>query len=110
MDPGALANSRAHKIHRRFINKLVFTMMKLLLPVLRMFTYSFRSNVDSAKDLTALAVDPQYQSVRGYFDGQKPITPAAITQDQEKINAVWENCWDWTDMQERETCVSKHLS
>lgn len=109
MDPGAVANSRAHQIHRRFINKLVFTMMSLLLPLLQVFTYRVRRNADSARDLAALAVGPEYQSVRGYFDGQKPIAPAAITQDKKATDAIWESCWDWTGMVESETCVSKYL-
>lgn len=81
MDQGAVANSRAHKIHHRFINKLVVT------------DY-IRGDADSARDLTALAFRPEYQPVRGYFDGQKPMAPAAITQDKKVTNAIWESRWN----------------
>ncbi|KAJ5992037.1 Short-chain dehydrogenase/reductase SDR [Penicillium sp. IBT 35674x] len=39
MDPGAIVDSRAHQIHGRFTNKMVSTMMKLLHPVLALFTH-----------------------------------------------------------------------
>ena len=109
MDPGAVVDSRAHQIHRRFINRLVFAMMKLLQPILALFTDQFRTNVESARDLTALSTDPKYESVRGYFDGQRAIAPAAIVTDTEVPEALWSACWDWTNMEEFETCLPKHM-
>ncbi|KAJ5105616.1 hypothetical protein NUU61_002963 [Penicillium alfredii] len=109
MDPGALVSSRAHAVQRP-LAKSLFGVVKLLLPVLKLFTYQFRSNADSARDLTALAVDPKYHSVRGYFTGQKQIPSAPMSQDKEKMKALWLACWKWTSLEETETCLSKQVS
>lgn len=109
MDPGAVVDSRAHQIHRRFINKVVFAMMKLLQPILALFTYQFRTSAESARDLTALATDPNYQSIRGYLDGQRPIAPAAIVTETDIRETLWSACWDWTNMEDCETCLPKHI-
>ncbi|KAJ5673350.1 hypothetical protein N7507_002477 [Penicillium longicatenatum] len=109
MDPGAVVDSQAHQIHRRFFNRLVFSMMKLLRPVLALFTNQFRTNAESARDLTALATDPKYQNVRGYFDGQRATSSAAIVTETEKPEALWSACWDWTNVEDSETCLPKHM-
>lgn len=109
MDPGAVVDSRAHQIHRRFMNKLVFAMMKILRPILALFTSQFRTSAESAQDLTALATDPKYQSIRGYFDGQRAIGPAAIVTETEIPEMLWLACWDWTNMEDCETCLPKHI-
>ncbi|KAJ5786580.1 uncharacterized protein N7503_011792 [Penicillium pulvis] len=108
MDPGAVVDSRAHQIHRRFINRLVFAMMKFLHPVLALFTHRFRSTTESARDLTALATDPKYHSARGYFDGQKAMAPAAVVTETEISEVLWSECWDWAKMEDSETCLPKH--
>ncbi|KAJ6110901.1 hypothetical protein N7486_003136 [Penicillium sp. IBT 16267x] len=109
MDPGAVVDSRAHQIHRRFINRLVFAMMKALHPVLALFTHQFRTTAESANDLTVLATDPKYQSDRGYFDGQRAIAPAAVVTETEMPETLWSACWDWTNMEDFETCLPKHM-
>ncbi|KAJ5642004.1 hypothetical protein N7490_006004 [Penicillium lividum] len=109
MDPGAVVDSRAHEIHRRFINKLIFAMMKFLHPVLTLFTNCVRTNAESGRDLAALAADPKYQLVRGYFDGQRATAPAAVVTETDIPEALWSACWDWTNMEDRETCLPKHM-
>lgn len=109
MDPGTVVDSQAHQIHRRFINKLVFAMMKLLHPILALFTSRFRTNAESATDLIALATDPKYQSIRGYFDGQRAMAPAVVVTETEIPETLWSACWDWTDMEDFETCIPKHM-
>ncbi|KAJ5919514.1 hypothetical protein N7454_009349 [Penicillium verhagenii] len=105
MDPGAVVNSRAHGIHRRFVNKLIFRMMNFLHPVLSLFTYRFRTTAESARDLVALAVDPKYQSVRGYFDGQNAIAPATVVTETDQPEVLWSACWNWVEMKDGETCL-----
>ncbi|KAJ5524014.1 hypothetical protein N7494_010664 [Penicillium frequentans] len=109
MDPGAIVDSRAHQIHRRFTNRLVFAMMRFLHPVLALFTHRFRTTTESARDLTALATDPKYQSVRGYFDGQRAMAPAAVVTETEIPEALWSECWDWTKMEDDGICLPKHM-
>ncbi|KAJ5961370.1 Short-chain dehydrogenase/reductase SDR [Penicillium vulpinum] len=106
MDPGGLVNSRAHIVQRP-ITRILFGLLSLLLPVIKLFTYKLRSNSESARDVLALALDPEYESVRGHFNGRMPEPPARISKDEAKCEALWEACWNWVDMEEGETCVPK---
>ena len=106
MDPGGLVDSRAHAVQTPF-TRVLFKLLALLLPVTRLFTYRLRSNSDSARDVLALALAPEYASVRGHFNGTKPQLPARVSEDAAKCEAIWEACWKWVDMQEDETCISK---
>ncbi|OQD62843.1 hypothetical protein PENPOL_c011G07377 [Penicillium polonicum] len=109
MDPGGLVNSRAH-VAQRSVIRILFRLFALLLPVIKLFTYKLRSNSDSARDVLALALAPEYASVRGHFNGRKPQPPARISEDEAKCEAIWEACWNWVDMTEGETCVPKSYS
>ncbi|KAJ5765106.1 hypothetical protein N7520_004665 [Penicillium odoratum] len=109
MDPGAVVDSRAHEIHHRFINKSIFALMKFLHPVLTLFTKRVRTNAESGRDLAALAADSKYQFVRGYFDGQRATAPTAVVTETDIPEALWSACWDWTNMEDRETCLPKHI-
>ncbi|EKV09093.1 Short-chain dehydrogenase/reductase SDR [Penicillium digitatum] len=109
MDPGGLVNSRAH-LAQRSTTRVLFRLLALLLPVLKLFTYRLRSNLDSARDVLALALAPEYASLRGYFNGRNPQPPARVTEDEAKREAMWEACWNWVDVKEGETCVPKRLS
>ncbi|KGO39453.1 Short-chain dehydrogenase/reductase SDR [Penicillium expansum] len=109
MDPGGLVNSRAH-VAQRSINRIIFGLLALLLPIIKLFTYRLRSNSDSARDVLALALAPEYASVRGHFNGRKPQPPARVSEDEAKCEAMWEACWNWVDMKAGETCVPKSYS
>ncbi|KAF4759684.1 hypothetical protein HAV15_005383 [Penicillium sp. str.  len=87
MDPGGLVDSRG--------------------PCRPAFSHSLRSNSDSARDVLALALAPEYASVRGHFNGRKPQPPARVSEDEAKCEAIWEACWNWVDLTEGETCVPK---
>lgn len=106
VDPGGLVNSQAHDSQRPII-RVLFRLLGLLLPVIKHFTSRIRSNEDSAQDLMALALSPEYASVRGYFNGRKPQRPARICEDKAKCEAIWEACWEWVGMKEEETCVPR---
>lgn len=106
MDPGGLVNSRAH-VAQRSIARILFGLFALLLPVIKLFTYKLRSNSDSARDVLALALSPEYASVRGHFNGRKPQAPARVSEDEAKCEAMWVTCWNWVDIKEGETCVPK---
>ncbi|KAJ5569455.1 uncharacterized protein N7459_008885 [Penicillium hispanicum] len=107
MDPGGLVDSRAHTAQRA-INQFLFKVFAFLLPVISIFTNRLRSNADSARDVVALALDPDFESKRGYFDGRKPIT-LAHAADVAKRESLWTRCWEWTKLKEDETCVPKEL-
>jgi WW domain-containing oxidoreductase len=109
MDPGGLVDSRAHTVQRT-INQILFRLLATLLPIIKLFTYKLRSNADSARDVLALALDPEYTSVRGYFDGRKAQPPARASEDEVQREAIWEACWEWAGMKADETCVSPHCS
>ncbi|CAI7607598.1 unnamed protein product [Penicillium glandicola] len=106
MDPGGLVDSRAH-VAQRPITRILFKLLALLLPVIKLFTYKLRSNSDSARDVLALGLAPEYASVRGHFNGRKPQPPARVSEDEGKCQAIWEACWNWVDLKEGETCVPK---
>lgn len=106
MDPGGLVNSRAH-VAQRSVIRIFFRLFALLLPVIRLFTYRLRSNSDSARDVLALALAPEYASVRGHFNGRKPQPPARVSEDEVKCEAIWQASWNWVGMTEGETCVPK---
>lgn len=108
MDPGGLVDSRAHTAQRA-INRFLFKVFALLLPLISIFTNRLRSNVDSARDVVSLATDPKYQAKRGYFDGTTPTTLARATEDQAKRESLWAACWKWANLNEHETCVPKQL-
>jgi hypothetical protein len=109
MDPGGLVDSRAHTSQRALV-RIAFKLLAILLPVINIFTYSLRSNADSARDLIALAIDPKYFSVRGHFNGQTPSVAAHISEDENKREAIWDACWEWTGMNEDETCVPRRCA
>ncbi|KAF7521102.1 hypothetical protein PCG10_008506 [Penicillium crustosum] len=109
MDPGGLVGSRAH-VAQRSVIRIFFRLFALLLPVIKLFTYRLRSNSDSARDVLALALAPEYASVRGHFNGRKPQPPARVSEDEAKCEAIWEACWNWVGMTEGETCVPKSYS
>ncbi|KAJ5774700.1 hypothetical protein N7457_009596 [Penicillium paradoxum] len=106
MDPGGLVDSRAHDVQRP-ITRVLFRILAFLLPVIKLFTYKLRSNADSARDVLTLALDPEYASVRGHYNGTTPQQPARIAENEARCEAIWEACWQWAGMTEEETCVSK---
>ncbi|OQD79890.1 hypothetical protein PENANT_c042G07319 [Penicillium antarcticum] len=97
--PRFLVDSRAHTSQRKII-QIAFKLFAISLPIINIFSYRLRSNKDSARDLIALAVDPKYSSVRGHFDGRMPNAAARISEDEEKREALWNACWEWTGMNE----------
>ncbi|KAJ5767384.1 uncharacterized protein N7511_005000 [Penicillium nucicola] len=109
MDPGGLVDSRAHTSQRGIV-RIAFKLFAISLPIINIFSYKLRSNADSARDLVALAIDPKYSLVRGHFDGQTPNAAARISENEEKREAIWNACWDWTGMNEDETCVPKRCA
>jgi len=109
MDPGGLVDSRAHTAQRT-INRILFRLFAILLPIIKLFTYKLRSNEDSARDVLLLALYPEYTSVRGYFNGRKAQPPARVSEDELKREDLWKSCWKWVDMKDDETCVSQQCS
>lgn len=108
MDPGGIVDSRAHAA-QRMSNRILFRVLALLLPILRLFTYQVRSSADSARDLVALAVDPAFHLARGHFNGRQPQPPASIVENEQQCEAIWTACWEWVNMVESDTCVIKRL-
>ncbi|KAJ5581654.1 hypothetical protein N7535_000274 [Penicillium sp. DV-2018c] len=106
MDPGGLVDSRAHEVQRP-TTRVMFKVLSLLLPVFKLFTYTLRSNADSARDVLALALAPEFASVRGHFNGREPQAPARACEDAAKREVIWKACWGWAGIEEGETCVSK---
>ncbi|CAG8386086.1 unnamed protein product [Penicillium salamii] len=105
MDPGGLVDSRAHDAQRIF-NRILFRLFAFLLPIINLFTNKLRSNANSAKDVVGLALDQEFTSRRGYFNGRTAQSPARASEDDEKCEALWKACWQWTGMKDVETCVS----
>lgn len=106
MDPGGLVDSRAHAAQKSF-TRVLFRLLAFSLPVTRLFTHKLRSNSDSARDVLALALAPEYASARGHFNGTKSQLPARVSEDAGKCEAIWQACWSWVGMKEDETCISK---
>ncbi|KAJ5131286.1 uncharacterized protein N7515_007325 [Penicillium bovifimosum] len=109
MDPGGMVDSRAHEVQLPS-TRVVFKLLSLLLPVIKLFTYSLRSNADSARDILALALAPGFASVRGHFNGREPQAPALASENVAKREVIWKACWEWVGIEEDETCVPKTYS
>ncbi|KAJ5087244.1 hypothetical protein N7456_010860 [Penicillium angulare] len=108
MDPGGIVDSRAHFAQRMSV-RILFRVFALLLPILRLFTRQVRSSADSARDLVALAASPAFHSVKGHFNGDRPQAPAVVVKDGQHCEAIWNACWEWSNMMESDTCVAKQL-
>ncbi|KAJ5513395.1 hypothetical protein N7463_002947 [Penicillium fimorum] len=106
MDPGGLVDSRAHVAQRPAI-RVMFRLLALLLPLVKLFTNNIRSSSDSAQDVLALALAPEYTSMSGHFNGRKPQPPARVSNDEGKCEALWQACWNWVAIKDSETCVPK---
>ncbi|CAG7931586.1 unnamed protein product [Penicillium olsonii] len=105
MNPGGLVDSRAHDA-QRLVNRILFAISAFLLPIISLFTSKLRTSANSARDVVALAVDQDFASRRGYFDGRTPQSPARASKDWEECEALWKASWQWTGMEDAETCIS----
>ncbi|KAL4894210.1 NAD(P)-binding protein [Aspergillus ambiguus] len=86
MDPGGIVDSRAHS-EQRSLAKAVFSISRVILPVLKYLTSSMRSSSDSAQDLLEVAIGPT-------------VKPAEVTGDERKQEVLWEASRRWTGMHE----------
>ncbi|KAJ5332783.1 Short-chain dehydrogenase/reductase SDR [Penicillium brevicompactum] len=105
VDPGGLVESRAHEAQRT-INRILFWLFAMMLPIVNVFTNKLRSNANSARDVVALGLGPEFASRRGHFNGRRAQPPARISEDDERCEALWKACWKWVDMKQSDTCVS----
>lgn len=108
MDPGGIVDSRAHVAQRMSV-RILFRVLALLLPILRLFTSQVRSSTDSARDLVALVADPAFHSASGHFNGSTPQPPATVAKNEQQCEAIWTACWEWGNIIESDTCVVKQL-
>jgi WW domain-containing oxidoreductase len=105
MDPGGLPASRSQKDQRKPI-QLMMGALKVPMPVLKHFTSALRPTADAARDLVAVAVEPEFEGMRGYFIGLKPDVDAEISRDIEAQKRLWAACWKWTSLTPGETILS----
>ncbi|PWY71357.1 short chain dehydrogenase/reductase SDR [Aspergillus eucalypticola CBS 122712] len=104
MDPGGLPSSRAQAGQKRSARWL-FRLVEFLMPVLRYMTTMFRTIEDAGRDLVAVSVGADFRGERGYYVGTKEGAPAAISEDREAQEKLWENCWRWAGMRAEETVL-----
>ncbi|KAG5656676.1 hypothetical protein KAF25_010229 [Fusarium avenaceum] len=104
MDPGGMVDSRAHRIQKPLI-RIVFGMIAFMLPILKYFTDFVRSAALSGRELAELAVDDRYEGTRGYFIGLRPNEEDVMCKDDEKRNALWNACWEWSGLTKEETVL-----
>ncbi|KAJ5484084.1 hypothetical protein N7539_005880 [Penicillium diatomitis] len=109
MDPGGLPDSRA-QIEQKKSTQRIMNVIKVLLPLLRHFTSTFRTIEDAGKDLAIVSVDPTFHGKRGYFVGVKDSEPAAISRDVQCQQRLWEACWRWSGMRGEDTCLKTSSS
>ncbi|KAL4739939.1 hypothetical protein BDV11DRAFT_214798 [Aspergillus similis] len=106
MDPGGLVESRAQSGQKASVQR-VFAVLKLLMPVLKHITSTFRTNKDAGRDLLAVSLDPAFQGKRGYYVGQKREAAAPVTGDAAVQRRLWEACWQWAGLAPEETVLSR---
>ncbi|KAK2677739.1 hypothetical protein RAB80_006479 [Fusarium oxysporum f. sp. vasinfectum] len=68
MDPGGMVDSRAHRIQTPFM-RFAFSLVLILLPVLRHFTDTMRSAAQSGRELVELSVGERFKGAKRIFYG-----------------------------------------
>ncbi|KAL3429617.1 hypothetical protein BDV09DRAFT_39585 [Aspergillus tetrazonus] len=106
MDPGGLVESRAQSGQKASVQHL-FAVIKLLMPILKHITTTFRTNKDAGRDLLAVSLDPAFQGKRGYYVGQKQEAAASVTGDAAVQRRLWEACWQWAGLAPEETVLCR---
>lgn len=104
MDPGGLPSSRAQSEQKRFV-RIIFAVMNFFMPVLKHLMTAFRTSADAGRDLVAVSVGSSFHGKTGYFVGQVQGRPAAISDDTEAQERLWEACWRWTGLTAGETVL-----
>ncbi|SPN99159.1 related to dehydrogenase/reductase [Cephalotrichum gorgonifer] len=104
MDPRGLVESRAQS-KQKLAMRVIFSILAMLMPLLRHLTSALRTNSDAGRDLVALSMDSEFQGKRGYFLGQKADSPAKEAKDQEIQKRLWDSCWRWAGLSEEETVL-----
>ncbi|PYH67884.1 short chain dehydrogenase/reductase SDR [Aspergillus vadensis CBS 113365] len=104
MDPGGLPSSRAQVGQKRSARWL-FRVVEFLMPVLKYMTTMFRTVEDAGRDLVAVSVGVEFCGKRGYYVGTKEGVPAAISENRETQEKLWENCWRWAGIRAEETVL-----
>ncbi|KAK4942068.1 hypothetical protein LTR10_018104 [Elasticomyces elasticus] len=104
MDPGGLATSRAQKEQKKSVQWMM-AFINLCMPVLKHFTKAFRPTSDSARDLVAVSVEPEFQGKRGYYVGRKPDVSAEISKDTAVQKRLWAACWKWAGLTTEDTVL-----
>ncbi|KAI1616958.1 short chain dehydrogenase/reductase SDR [Exophiala viscosa] len=104
MDPGGLAASRAQTEQKRSV-RWIMAAINFCMPVLRYFTTAFRPAADSARDLVAVSVEPQFHGKRDYYVGRKPEASAEISRDAAVQERLWTACWKWAGLSTEDTIL-----
>ncbi|KAL4752236.1 hypothetical protein BDW72DRAFT_192180 [Aspergillus terricola var. indicus] len=106
MDPGGLVESRAQAGQKVSVQR-ISAVLKLLMPVLKHITSTFRTNKDAGRDHLAVSLDPAFQGKRGYYVGQKQEAAASVTGDTAVQRRLWEACWQWAGFAPEETVLCR---
>ncbi|KAL2134848.1 hypothetical protein VTI74DRAFT_10654 [Chaetomium olivicolor] len=104
MDPGGLTASRAQAVQKKPVRRLMAT-INFFMPVLKYLTTTFRTTEDAGRDLVAVSVGPEFHGKRGYYIGQKPDAPAAVSENGNEQRRLWEACWKWAGLSSGETAL-----
>lgn len=104
MDPGGLVDSRAHTEQRPTVQR-VFSVVNMLMPVLRHLTTAMRTKADAGRDLVEVSVGPDFRGKRGYYVGKKPGTAAGVSGDEVVQGRLWDACWRWAGMEKGDTVL-----
>ncbi|KAF5980360.1 dehydrogenase/reductase [Fusarium bulbicola] len=104
MDPGGMVDSRAHKIQTPFM-RFAFSLVLILLPILRYFTDTMRPAAQSGRELVELSVGEKYKGTKGYFMGARREEEDVACKDTHKRELLWNACWKWAGMKEEETVL-----
>ncbi|KAL5602410.1 hypothetical protein FOBRF1_009943 [Fusarium oxysporum] len=104
MDPGGMVDSRAHRIQTPFM-RFAFSLVLILLPVLRHFTDTMRSAAQSGRELVELSVGERFKGAKGYFMGARREEEDIACKDVHKRELLWNACWKWAGMKEEETVL-----
>ena len=79
--------------------------INICMPVLKYLTTAFRPTADSARDLVAVSVEPQFQGKKGYYVGREPEVSAEISRDAAVQKRLWTACWKWAGLSAEETVL-----
>jgi hypothetical protein len=89
---------------KKSVRRMMAT-IDFLMPVLKHFTTAFRPIEDAGRDLVTVSVGPVFRGKRGYYVGQNPDKPAAVSENETAQRRLWEACWRWAGLSPGETML-----